>query len=121
MNWNTYKQLSSDEREEFQYRFDEGPDTTNWYMTMGIIGTGLVFFHVFLFYVISISTNETLLQFREIIGQTVAADLKVIMVIMWLVIVGLFYNAVMNIIYGIRRNRWLKKHNIKLGWKDLWK
>ena len=90
-------------------------------MMAGIIGTGLLFFHIFLFYVIVISTNETLLQYRDVIGKIVVGDLKVILVIMWLVIAGLLYNAVMSVIYTIRRSRWLKQHNIKITWKDVWK
>lgn len=121
MNWESFKQLSKEEREEYNYKFGDGPESNSWYMLIGVIGTGLVFFHMFLFYVVTISTNETLLQYRDIMGQVVAGDLKVILVIMWLVIIGLLYNAVMNVIYVIRRNRWLKNHNIKLGWKDLWK
>jgi hypothetical protein len=121
MNWNTYKQLSEEDIEEYQYKFGEGPDTTNWYMFAGIIGTGLIFFHLFLFYVIAISTNETLMKFREAVGEVVVQDLKVIVVIMWLIVFSLLYNAIQNIVYAVRRKRWLKNHNITITWRDLWK
>lgn len=121
MNWESYKKLSKEEREEYNYKFGDGPESNSWYMLIGLIGTGLIFFHMFLFYVVAISTNETLLQYKDIMGQVVVGDLKVIMVLMWFIILGLFYNAIMNIIYSVRRKRWLKEHNIKTVWRDLWK
>jgi uncharacterized protein YqhQ len=121
MNWETFKQLSKEEREEYQYKYGDGPETNSWYIVTALIGVGLVYFHLFLFYVIAISTNETLLQYRDIIGSVVSQDLKVILVVMWIIVISMFYNGVMSIIYGVGRKRWLKKHNIKLGWRDVWK
>ena len=122
MNWETFKKLSQEEREEFKYKFDDKPDSGFGYILVSIVGVGLIYFHILLFYVISISTNETLLQYKDIIGNLVAQDIKVLLVFMWIMIIGMLYSAVMSFIYSIRRTRWLKKHNVKIHWwRDSWR
>jgi succinate dehydrogenase/fumarate reductase cytochrome b subunit len=122
MNWETFKKLSKEEREEYQYKFNDKPDSGFGYLLVSIVGVGLVYFHLFLFYVISISTNETLLQYKDVIGSVIREDLKILVVFMWIMVLALLYNAINNIIYQTKRRRWIKKHNIKLHWwRDSWK
>lgn len=121
MNWEKYKQLSPEEREEYQYKFGQETTPSFSYITYACVGTSLVLIHIFLLYICTTTTNPDLLKYKDMIATLVVNDSKLILVAMIMASATIVYNGVQQFIYTIRRSRWLKKHNIKLGWKELYK
>jgi len=119
MNWDTYKQLPFELREEYKHRFGDVPQPScNNIFTMTIVLISMLTVLVFSSYLIF--TTETFVELRDMYGGIMKGAYNIAKVGVSVVLIYLLSDIVRFVWYYGRRYRWLKKHNIKRQKETFW-
>jgi len=111
MNWPTYKGMSKEQREEYDYRFGYHPNISWKFICLSLIAIAYMMTNT-IFLVYLIFTNDTFIELQEPIMITVE-NLSTIFNSVFTIIGAVFIADVFGIVYYIiGRRRWLKKNNI---------
>ena len=119
MNWDTYKQLSFELRDEYKYRFGDEPQLSCRGMTTMLISlVSVISMLVFLSYLIL--TSEAFVDLKDMYAGIVKGTINIVKVGLSIILVYLLVDVIKFPYFYIRRWRWLKKHNIKRQKETFW-
>jgi len=119
MNWDTYKQLPFELREEYKYRFGDKPQPS----CQGLFSMVLVLTSVLSMMVLSsylIFTSDAFIDLRDMYGSIMKGMFNIAKVGVSIILVYTLSDVVRIMYYYIRRYRWKKKHNIKRVKETFW-
>jgi len=119
MNWETYKTLTDDQKEEYIFNFKERQPTFNvkGITTWVIILFGSLQGLVFTMYMLLNSPEQTP-AIKETISSLSVVVFRTASFLSIIIVVAVIYESVNFIVFEIKQYMWRKKNNIKIikGW-----
>ena len=112
MNFETYKQMTKAQKEEWNYKFAKTPKLgfSYWFVLYLVVCSNLM---IFTGAITVLVPNDSFIPYRVYVIDYMLSAIYLIKVISWIIVIDIFVFLLKVITYCIILNRWLKKNKIK--------
>jgi hypothetical protein len=120
MNWETFKTLNKEQREEYKFKFMDMPRPSSLQIVvLTIILMLSIIVSIFVSYIVLTSTDEKLIVLQDEIKNLIHTSLNVTQAVAVLIVLYVLYDAGNLLSYVVREYWWRKKNKVKYRY-DSW-
>lgn len=120
MNWATYKTLTKEQREEYNFRFGKFPQPSHFkIIVLTIIMLLCIIVVAFVSYLIMTSNNEDLIKLQSNVNSLFSTGMTITNAVTGLIVIYVIYDVGNFCSYLVREYWWKKKNKIKYRY-DSW-